>query len=171
MFDFLKEKRLWIFLLTVVALGGVSLWYLKQDSDEGKIKDTLRALCQIASKADGEKNTTNLLKMRAIDNVFAPECRINFHYDLFNGTYKTEEVVSAWGRSRGLFRSCNVDLRDLSITVTPPDKAVAYFTGTLDAQLTDGSKISEVRDLECRLQKFENDWKITDISIRNVLEK
>ena len=34
MYGFLKKKWLWLLFAVVFALGGVSLWYLGQDSDE-----------------------------------------------------------------------------------------------------------------------------------------
>lgn len=171
MFDFLKLKRFWFAILAMAVIGGVSLWYLNRDSDEAQVRHTLRELCRIASKNEGEKNTTGLLKMRAVETVFAPECRIDFRHEMFGGTYKTEEIAAALARSRTIFRSCDVDFRDLSITIQPPDRATAYFSGTLDARMSDGKTVSEARDLECKFRKIDKRWLITDIAVREVLEK
>lgn len=171
MFDFLKRKRVWLFILAMLALGGASLWYLNRDSDEAQVRQTLRELCRIASKHEGEKNSTGLLKMRAVEGVFAPECRIDFRHEMFGGTYKTEELASALMRSRTIFRSCDVNFHDLSIVMAPPDRATAYFAGTLDARMSDGKSVSEARDLECKFRKIDNRWLITDIAVREVLEK
>ena len=106
-----------------------------------------------------------------VEKVFAPECRIDFHHELFGGIYKVEEIASSLARARAMFRTCTVDFRDLSITIDPPDRATAYLTGTLDARLNDGKTVNEVRDLECKLKKIDNHWLITDIAVRDVLEK
>jgi len=171
MFDFLKRKTVWLALLAVVALGGASLWYLSRDSDEAQIRATLRELCRIASKYEDEKAGGGLLKMRAVENVFAPECRMDFHHEMFGGTYTIEEIAATLMRSRAMFRTCAVDFRDLSVTIAPPDRATTDFTGTLDARLNDGKTVNEVRDLECKLRKIDNRWRITEIAVRDVLEK
>lgn len=171
MFDFLKLKRVWLSLLAVLALGGASLWYLNRDGDEAQVKATLRELCRIASKQEDEKAGSGLLKMRAVENVFAPQCRMDFRHEMFGGTYTTEEIAATLMRSRALFRTCKVDFRDLSLTIDPPDQATAYFTGTLEGRLNDGKSVNEVRDLECKLKKIETHWRITDIAVRDVLEK
>ena len=72
---------------------------------------------------------------------------------------------------RSMFRSCVVDMRDVAITVEPPDRASAVFTGTLDGRLNDGKTVNEVRDLYCTLEKRGDRWLITSISVRDVLEK
>ena len=172
MFDFLKLKRVWVTLLVVLALGGVSLWYISRDSDEAQIRWTLKELCRIASKHEGEQTGTLLLKTHAVENVFGPNCRIDFHHEqVFVGNYTLEELQSLLARSRMFFKTCDVEVRDLSITVTPPDKATVYLTGTLDGVLKSGTVVNEVRDLKCTLKKLDGHWKITDISVRDVLEK
>lgn len=171
MFDFLKRKLIWFVFLAVLGLGGASLWYLIRDGDEARIKATLRELCRIASRQEDEKAGSGLLKMRAVETVFAPQCRIDFRHEMFGGTYTTEEIAATLMRSRALFRFCKVDFRDLSITIVPPDRATTCFTGTLEGRLNDGKSVNEVRDLECKLQKIENRWRITDIAVRDVLEK
>jgi len=171
MFNFLKRKLVWFIFLAVLGLGGVSLWYLNRDSDEAQVRETLRELCRIASRQADEGAGSGLLKMRMVEKVFAPECRIDFHHELFGGTYKVEEIASSLARARAMFRTCTVNFRDLSITIDPPNRATAYFTGTLDARLNDGKTVNEVRDLECKLKKIDNHWLITDIAVRDVLEK
>lgn len=70
-----------------------------------------------------------------------------------------------------MLRNCIVDVRDILITIEAPDRARAVFTGTLDGRLKDGRAISEVRDLFCTLEKREDRWLITNLSVRDVLEK
>lgn len=171
MFDFLKRKLVWFALLAVLGLGGVSLWYLGRDSDEAQVRSTLRELCRIASRQENEKVGSGLLKMRAVESVFAAQCRMDFRHEMFGGTYTTEEIAATLMRSRALFRTCTVDFRDLLVTIDPPDRATAYFTGTLEGRLNNGKTVNEVRDLECKLKKIEDRWKITDIAVRDILEK
>ncbi|MST97272.1 hypothetical protein FYJ85_09485 [Victivallaceae bacterium BBE-744-WT-12] len=171
MYGFLKKKWLWLLFAVVFALGGVSLWYLGQDSDEAQVRRTLRQLCRISSKYENEKAAVGVMKINGTDKVFAPECRIDFRHEMFGGIYTPAEITSTMARVRSMFRSCVVDMRDVAITVEPPDRASAVFTGTLDGRLNDGKTVNEVRDLYCTLEKREDRWLITSISVRDVLEK
>ena len=152
MYGFLKKKWLWLLFAVVFALGGVSLWYLGQDSDEAQVRRTLRQLCRISSRYENEKAAVGVMKINGTDKVFAPECRIDFRHEMFGGIYTPAEITS-------------------TITVEPPDRASAVFTGTLDGRLNDGKTVNEVRDLYCTLEKREDRWLITSISVRDVLEK
>ena len=158
MYGFLKKKWLWLLFAVVFALGGVSLWYLGQDSDEAQVRRTLRQLCRISSKYENEKAAVGVMKINGTDKVFG-------------GIYTPAEITSTMARVRSMFRSCVVDMRDVAITVEPPDRASAVFTGTLDGRLNDGKTVNEVRDLYCTLEKREDRWLITSISVRDVLEK
>ena len=165
------KKWFYLVLIPILALGGVSLWYLLRDSDEAQIRKTLDELCDIASKRENEKNAMAMLKLNSTDKIFAPECRIDFRHEMFSGTYTPAELTSLLARSRGVLKSCEVKIRDLAITVELPDKASAVFTGLLDATMNDGSRVNEVRELFCTFRKVEERWLIDSMSVRDILEK
>lgn len=165
------KKWFYLVLIPILALGGVSLWYLLRDNDEAQIRKTLNELCDIASKRENEKNAMAMLKLNSTDKIFAPECRIDFRHEMFSGTYTPAELTSLLARSRGVLKSCEVKIRDLAITVELPDKASAVFTGLLDATMNDGSRVNEVRELFCTFRKVEERWLIDSMSVRDILEK
>ena len=55
--------------------------------------------------------------------------------------------------------------------MTPPDGAQVYFTGLLDGVARNGEQVGEVRDLFCKLKKVDGKWRISEMNIREVLEK
>ena len=169
--NILPKKKFFLVLIPILVLGGISLWYLTRDNDEVQIRKTLNELCDIASKRANEKNAMALLKINSTNKIFAPECRIDFHHEMFSGTYTPAELTSLLARSRGILKECDVKIRDLAITVEPPDKASAVFTGLLDATMNDGSRVDEVRELFCTLRKIEDRWLIDSMSVRDILEK
>lgn len=169
--NILPRKWFYLILIPILALGGLSLWYLLRDSDEVQIRKTLRSLCDLASKRENEKNAIAMLKLNSTDKVFAPKCRIDFRHEMFAGTYTPAELTSLLARSRGILKNCEIGIRDLSITVEPPDKASAVFTGLLNATMNDGSRVDEVRELFCTFVKIEDHWLIDSMSVRDILEK
>lgn len=169
--NILPKKWFYLILIPILALGGLSLWYLTRDSDEAQIRKTLDNLCDIASKRENEKNAMAMLKINSTDKVFAPECKIDFRHEMFSGTYTPTELTSLLARSRGVLKDCKIGIRDLAITVEPPARASAVFTGLLKATMNDGSRVDEVRELFCTFQKIEDRWLIDNISVRDILEK
>ena len=169
--NILPKKWFYLILIPILALGGVSLWYLLRDSDEVQIRKTLDMLCDLASKRENEKNAMAMLKLNSTDKVFAPECSIDFRHEMFTGTYTPDELRSLLARSRGILRNCTISIRDLTVSVEPPDKASAVFTGLLNATMNDGSRVNEVRELFCTFRKIDDHWLIDSMSVRDILEK
>ena len=55
--NILPKKWFYLILIPILALGGVSLWYLLRDSDEVQIRKTLDMLCDLASKRENVRRT------------------------------------------------------------------------------------------------------------------
>lgn len=166
------NKRILIsaILVFVLAAGGAAAWYFLRDSDEVKIRRTLRELCALATKGSGEKAASGLLKIRQVESLFAPRCQFNFKHEMFSGELSDVEIASTLTRFRALFTTVSVKMRGLEITVTPPDAASAVFTGILEGRMKDGRTVSEVRDLFCSLKLLDGRWKVDRITVREVLE-
>lgn len=167
----LPKKQLFLILISILAIGGVSLWYLLRDDDEVQIRKTLDALCDTASKWESEKKAIALWKINNTDKIFAMECRIDFRHEMFSGTYTPAELTTLLARSRSFLKSCTIGIRDLTFTVELPDRASAVFTGLLNATTNDNRRIDEVRELFCTFVKLEDRWLIDSLSVRDVLEK
>ena len=166
------NKRILIsaILVLVLAAGGAAAWYFLRDSDEVKIRRTLRELCSLATKGSGEKTASGLLKIRQVESLFAPRCHFNFKHEMFSGELSDTEIASTLARFRALFSTVSVKMRGLEITVEPPDSASAVFTGILEGRMKDGRTVSEVRDLFCSLKRIDDRWKVDRITVREVLE-
>lgn len=158
-------------LVFVLAAGGAAAWYFLRDSDEVKIRRTLRELCSLATKGSGEKAASGLLKIRQVESLFAPRCQFDFKHEMFSGELSDVEIASTLTRFRALFSTVSVKMRGLEIAVEPPDSASAIFTGILEGRMKDGRTISEVRDLFCSLKLLDGSWKVERITVREVLEK
>lgn len=168
---FAFPRRFWIAGVVIVLLGGLSLWYLCRDSEELKITRTLRALCTLASKPEKESAALGAVKISKTDDVFAPSCRFEFKHEMFSGSYTPREITGQLTRYRAFVRWSEASMRDLQILEITPERATAVFTGFLEGATTDGKGISEVRDLFCELVKVEGEWRIDELTVREILEK
>ncbi|MDR0932867.1 MAG: hypothetical protein LBM70_07620 [Victivallales bacterium] len=169
--NFFTKKRLIAIAMMLVIVGGIAFWYFNRDSDEKKIRQTIQTLCDIASKRANENPALSLINANAADKVFASKCKIDFRHEMFSGSYTPTELTSILLRSKRVLKSCEIDIRDVSIMLTSRERASAVFTGLLDAITTDGKVVSEVRDLYCTLQKIDDSWLIDSMSVRDILEK
>ena len=142
----------------ILVLGGLSFWYLNRNTDEAEIRLTLKQLCSVGSKAESE-------------SAAADPCRLDFRHSMFQGDFSVSEIAANIARFRMLFQTVQIEIRDLHITVTPPDGAQVYFTGLLDGVARNGEQVGEVRDLFCKLKKVDGKWRISEMNIREVLEK
>ncbi len=156
-------------LLLAAAIVGWRVW--QAQTPEGQVRRQLRQLVECVSKKEGEGTTAGLLKGRAITELFAPECTLEFRSEMFCGTYTPSEITADFARFRVMFAQVEVGMRKLAITFSSPTEAAADFTGHLIGTLKTGGTVDAVRELVCHLRKIEGEWKITAITVREILER
>ena len=160
-------------LLLIAAAAG---WYVfvYSQSDEAKIRSVLETLCSIGSKSPGDGAASSVQKLRALESVSADEVDFDLDNSIFSGRMTISEFSGNVVRFRALFREVKIAMRDLEITVESPDSAKAFFTGSLDGVGKPDrgvGRVSEVRDIFCRLRKIDGSWKIVSLDIEKVLQK
>lgn len=167
----LRRYLLPLVLLILVGVGGV--WYWQYNTPEAQIRRLMAELCSIASKPAGENAALGVLKINRTDKIFAPSCRIDVQHQYVDGSLNPSEITSMLARYRPLFAEVQINMRDMEIMIGPEsDQASVYFTGILrGTPKKGGGRVEEVRDLFCRLKKIDDHWRISEIAIREVLEK
>ncbi len=168
---FVFNRWVYVTIAAVLALGGVSLWYLNRDTDETQIQHTLRSLAMLGSRGENESAAATAFKLNGTDRVFAPVCTINVDHSLFTGSVTPTELTGMLTRYQGMFRHMKAEIRNLEINLESPDSATAAFSGNLVGELRNGEKITESRDLICHLTRIDGRWLIDRIALREVLEK
>ena len=157
--------------LLLLAAAAVTLFFCR-DTDEKRVRQTLKELCSFGSKSSGENPALGALKANRADKVFAPKCRFNFGILLWDGECTPTEIGAKVLRIQALFQWIKLDFSDLQ-SVIEKDKAQVSFSGRFTGvSKQGGSKVDEIRDIDAALVKQKNgDWKITAMHIRKVLEK
>ena len=170
----IKIRKHWkigllILLLLGAAVAGWRIW--KSRTPEGQVRRQLLQLVECVSKREGEGTAAGLWKGRAIAELFAPECTFEFRTEMFGGTYTPSEISADLARFRMMFEQVEVAMRKLVITFPAPTEAAADFTGHLIGTLKRGGTVDAVRELVCRLREIDGEWKITSITVREILER
>lgn len=169
----IPHQLIWIVAAVILLVAGGYIYYLRNMTDEAKIRDVLETLCDIGTKS-GEGAAATALKLKSLEKIFAPEVDINLDDRIFAGKVKQTELTGDVVRFRAIFDRVKIGMRDLEIKVEGPEQAEAVFTGSLDGVGKSGGgvgTVSEVRDIFCKLEKIDGDWKINSLSVQNILQK
>ena len=161
-------------ILLLAAAGAGWYFFVYSRSDEAQIRSVLETLCSIGSKSQGEGAASSVRKLKALEKVSAEEVDFDLDNSIFSGRLKLSEFSGNVVRFRALFREVRITMRDLEVTVESPDSAKALFTGSLDGvgKTERGiGRVSEVRDIFCRLRKIDGVWKVVSLDIERVLQK
>ena len=167
------KRKMLVFLPVLVFLAaGIVVLFLCRDTDEKRLRQTLKELCVLGSKSTGQNPALGALKANRADKVFAPRCRFNFGIHVWDGECTPTEIGAKILRIQALFQWIKLDFADLVMTVEN-DKAHVSFSGSFrGVSKQGGNKIDEIRDVEAQLVKQKNgEWKFTSMDIRKVLEK
>ena len=165
------KNKLLLLILTVVALAGAALWVtFALQSEEHKVKLVLDKLVYLAERPASPGAAELAVKLGSIDDIFAGEVSLDFGRRVLSGTYSSRSIEPLLVQYRKVFARAAVEMDDLTVTVAG-DTAEAVFSCRLTGKLHRGDLVEEVRDIECRLKKIEDKWRIIKLEINEVLER
>ncbi|MGN1364933.1 MAG: hypothetical protein ACI406_06190, partial [Victivallis vadensis] len=95
----------------ILVLGGLSFWYLNRNTDEAEIRLTLKQLCSVGSKAEGESAAAGAIKLQRSNELFTDPCRLDFRHSMFQGDFSVSEIAANIARFRMLFQTVQIEIR------------------------------------------------------------
>ena len=164
-------KKILLLLLTVIAAGIAVFFLLRSDSDEVKVKKVLDRLCVMGTRREGENPAAAALMINKTDEIFSSEVRISGAGGLFDGVKTPSGIMADLARYRAVFRRVTVRAQDAEVSFPEKDRAAVVFSGTLSGDTKTGTTVSEARDVECTLLRIDGLWKISELTVREVLER
>lgn len=165
--------KLKIFMIIVMlAVAGVIVYFTCfRENERTKVIKVLTELCQVSSKKSGTNPIALALALQKSDKIFAPEIELDFHHHLFNRKFTCSELTARIAQIQAMFQWLQIKAEKIQVSIHQ-DRALITFTGILDGVTKNSKqKVSEVRDIDCELQKISNKWLITAMKIQEVLEK
>ena len=158
------------FWLAVAVAGGICAYFFWQQTPEAKIAAKIHLLAESASRTAGQKTSIELWNLHRFRSVFAPQVQVQFHFHALEGNYTPEELGALLMRFWKVTDFAHFEASDIAIEVLENDRASAGFTGILKAK-HHGKRVEEIRELQCTLLLQDNQWLITEIRVRNILDK
>ena len=158
-----------IILIIAAALAVYFIFFGK--SEEFKIRRMLNSLCQDAARnKENSSPAALLLKTNVLKNYFTDPCNLSVHQGILNGSYSDVRAANEIMRANLFLQSSTLSFSDLIISVDLPE-AEAVFTGRFQAVLKGGGSVDEVREVELKLHKIDNKWKISSAKIHKIMER
>lgn len=164
-------KKKIIAIMTVLILGIAAFFIFRPESEADRVKEVLFTLCRMGSKKQGDNAAAAALMISKTDKIFADKFRIKISDGMFDGEFDPSRMTSELARYRAVFRDVKVSVQDFEVSFPAENTAVVICSGVLNGDMKNGKAVSEARDIECHLVKSAGNWKITELVIRDILEK
>jgi hypothetical protein len=147
--------------LTVVLLLGWLLW----PSDREQIENLFNELCDVTSKTEDASAISDAMVVKDFRKFFAPKITISIRSKAkIAGEHTDHELSQQYGRLRLASSRMGLGYENLNFisiddeTATVSAKFFASWTGK------SGKSIREDAHTEVKLQKFDGDWKFSQIN-------
>jgi len=161
----------WTVTGAIVLVAGLACYFFVYDSPEKQIRKQFAVLAEKLEKQTGESPLITAGKAKTAADVFAHTCTVDIP------EYDTQKKIMAKEMARHIlafksrFAAVSVKFYDLSVELTGENKAVVAVTAGIRTTSTTGETEKDIRELECLLEKTEDDWKFYHINVIDVLEK
>ena len=151
-------------------MAAVAIWLLFP-TRERQVRHKLKALAGWASKDGNEGQLATAMKARDADRFFAPKCEWSTEGEELSGTLSPSDI----GRFMFAYRSHwrNISLKFYDVQVEFPEHSAANVTATvlLRGESESGDDLNETHEVTCALEKGDGGWKITKVTVVQVLKK
>ncbi|MBO5762339.1 MAG: hypothetical protein J6R85_00560 [Lentisphaeria bacterium] len=161
------SKWAWLAAAVLLGIGG---WIFWRQTPEAKIIAKVQLLAESASRPAGQKTSLELWNLHRFRSLFAPQVQIQFRFHDLEGSHTPEELGSLLMRFWKVTDFARFEASDIAVDFPEKDRACAGFTGILKAKHR-GKHVDEIRELQCHFQRMDDQWMITEIHVRNILEK
>lgn len=163
-----------IVLLVVISAVIVAVGYflLRRPTNEQLIIERLNLLSSSVSKKTGEGAIAMAVKHQTINGLIDEQCTVFIKEAMLAGDFTPEEFAAQMTRSRTMFKSINGKIDGCEVQIDSDQTAATVsFAIRITAELKNGRKVDEVRDLQATVRKVDNKWLFSGFKILQVLEK
>jgi hypothetical protein len=155
----------------LIACGLVAFFIFSQ-SDEAKIKKLFHKLAEKVEKIGNEHDLIAAKKAHEIEQMFTGSIRIQIPSYSVDKTFPRSEISPHVLYARALYQNMSLDFHDFQIEIAEGNTtAIADLTGVFKAITGSGEQVDEIHEMECTLEKVEDEWMFTGVRGIDVLER
>ena len=160
-----------IIITALIAAAAVIAFFIFFQSEEAKIKKKFNALAQKIAKQADEGNLVAAAAANAIEKMFGPSIRIEIPSYSVDKTFTNNEVSPHVLYARSQYTEMEMDFHDFQFAFPEENAAVVEVTAVFKATTASGDPVDEIHEVECSLEKIDDDWLFTGIRGVEVLER
>ena len=161
-----------IFVAGLLIVCGMIAFFIFSQSDEAKIKKQFNKLSEKIEKNGNEHDLIAAKTAHEIEQMFTGSVRIQIPSYSVDKTFPRSEISPHVLYARARYQKMDLAFHDFQIEIAE-DKttAVVGLTGIFEASTTSGERVNEIHEVECTLEKIEDEWMFTGIEGVEVLER
>jgi len=160
-----------VIVVVGMLVGGMIAFLIFWPSEEAKVRKRFEFIAEKFEKAPGESPIIGAAKANQIREVFAERCRIDAPAYFASRDILSDELPAIVLRMRSRYSEIDLMFYDLAVEISGQDVAQVNVTAIMKGKSTNGQSIEDLHELNCKLQKIEEIWRLKEIEIVEVLEK
>lgn len=160
-----------IVITVVAAVIGIAAFMVFSQSEEAKIKKQFKVLSEQFTKKRSESKLTSAAKAKRIKRLFAKTIGLQIPQYSIAKELDRRDLPAYILVGRAKFSEVKLKFHDIMIDFQTSDKAKVSVTATLVGGIETNEHIDEVHELECVLDKVEEDWFFRRIEVVEVLKR
>lgn len=155
-------------LLVAVAVIAFFLFFQR---DEAKIKKKFKTLAQRIDKPADEGDLVAAVAANRIEKMFGKSIRIEIPSYSVDKTFPRNEISPHALYARAQYTEIKIKFYDFQIQFPKEDSAKVELTAVFKAATRSGEPVDEIHEMECTLEKIDDEWLFTGIKGVEVLER
>ncbi len=167
------NKLRYLLLLILAAATAYLAWYFFRPIDnETAIRKVLSSVVSNITKVPADGTTNNIAKSHTLPHYFTDSCHVSIGLYIESVYFTQEAITNNSMLIRTIFKFIQPSISNVIITIDADGgKATADFSASVKAGLNNGEQVKGEADLICKLIRANDQWQISSIDIRDVLEK
>ena len=161
-----------IIIAGLLITCGIIAFFILSQSDEAKIKKQFHKLAERVEKNGNEHDLIAAKTAHEIEQMFTGSVHIQIPSYSVDKSFPRSEISPHVLYARALYQKMSLQFHDFRIQIAEgKTTAVVGLTGVFKATTAAGERVDEIHEVECTLEKIEDEWFFTGIRRVEVLER
>lgn len=158
-------------IVTGILIAGIIAFFIFFQNEEAKIKKQFKSIADKIEKAPVENQIIAAANAKKISEMITNPCRINAPGYSFSRDISPGELSRFVLARRSLYSKLSLKFYDFIIDFPEKNSARVSVTEIIKGTLKTGELVEDLHELECTLIKIEDNWRLTEITVVEVLRK
>ena len=159
-------------VIVLVAVAAACVWYYGfYSTDEAVLRRRIASLEENLSKESNQSAVAEAVRLEKLSGYPAADgMTVRNVHEYVDGGYSPTSFASTVIKGGQLCRELDVDFSHVEVKIVKSGVAVVTLEGEAEAELKNGEKIDETRDLTLDFQKIDGEWKLIGVSSEKIVK-